>query len=590
MKICPNCDLRYDDSNLHCTEDGSKLVHLAPERSTGGKDPLLGTMLTERIRIDAIIGVGGMGTVYRGEDIAMGRTVAVKVLSRELSHSEADVRRFFNEGRVLARLRHPNTIQVFDFGETPGGYRYIALEFMTGTPLDDYMLDEDFTMGRVFEVLEQLCQALEEAHLAGIVHRDVKPDNIFIDTVNNRRMVKLIDFGIARISDGEERITQAGMVFGTPSHMSPEQAQGFAVDGRSDIYSVGILIYQLLTNSLPFEGEPMEVAVQHVTQDVPPVWERSRFGDLPEQLVHLVHQMLEKDPENRPQTIGDVRDELIAIARTLPDVAVSLNVGTGPVVRVTTAGARVAEEWGTPVPEVETVVEPPPRKRPILMYVGAALLAAVGVVVGVSLSSGGNDDAAAPPPQQVVETPPPAPQIDEVEATPEMAVALAAQFAQSALVRGVGAAQRDTVHVPIQTTPNGAVVRLRDGDRVLGTTPFTWVTSRSAGAVAVVIEKERYATANQQINVAAGLPVTLRMEREGGRERADRPPVNSGSSGRNSEAAGSGSSGSAAEPAAGASDSAGSGSDTANSGSSDSGSTRPSFELRPPVTIPGGDD
>jgi len=418
MKICPQCDKEFTDPTLvHCTDDGAKLVTLAQSSEMRAADPLIGRMLNERIRIDQKVGQGGMGAVYKGEDVLLGRTIAIKVLQPDSKKNAEDVKRFFNEARVVAKLRHQNTIQVFDFGESKSGHCYIAMEFMNGEPLDEHMIKESMSIGRVLEIIEQVCASLEEAHAAGIIHRDLKPDNIFIDRVNNRRLVKVIDFGIAKMVSGGDQLTRAGMVFGTPAFMSPEQARGDTLDPRSDIYSLGAVLFTMLTGRQPFIGEnPMEVAVQHITRPLPDIQELSSFGTLPVSIVDLVQRMMAKDREDRPPDVSAVRQELVEIGKLLPDVRVAGTGDTGSMLKsrtgnlaVSTAGELTANalEDGAPL----SLVPPPATReaesgriesaevsfvastrRSPTFYVGIAVGAAVAATLIVFAAFSGNNN------------------------------------------------------------------------------------------------------------------------------------------------------------------------------------------------------
>ncbi len=545
MKICPACESEFDDAAAVCPHDGTKLVHV--DTTSGPEpDPLVGRMFTDRIRLDTRIGEGGMGAVYKGEDILLGRTVAVKVLHQNLKKSADDVKRFFNEAKVVAKLRHSNTIQVFDFGESKSGHYYIAMEYMTGEPLDGYA-DKVTSLARVFEIMEQICLSLEEAHSLGIIHRDLKPDNIFIDTVNNRRLVKVIDFGIAKMLSGGENLTQAGMVFGTPAYMSPEQARGDKLDPRSDVYSLGVVMFFLLTGRQPFVGaNAMEVAVQHITREPPSVAEMSRFGALPAELAKLTHDMLSKERDTRPQTIADVRRRLLDIARATPEVRIDPSRQTGTMVHVRTErnATTRTEIGGTGLDTTDRLshdddVFPPVRsKAPLFMGIGAAALAVIGVLAFV-LTRGGDEtpgpgdespgaEVVEPTPETTPTPEPPAETPPEVAAVPEPpAFSQASTSLGAAQTAATTAAAAQVVTVSITSTPVGATVALADTGDVLGTTPVTWHARRADQTRNVRISHDGYRDAAERVSLAGDGQVnaTLRAERTQERpvERDPRP-------------------------------------------------------------------
>jgi serine/threonine-protein kinase len=313
MKFCPQCEREYGDSVDDCPEDGSRLVALGSD-----EDTLVGQNIDERYHIEEKIGEGGMGSVYIATQQPVGRKVAVKVLRRELADDAKAVKRFFHEAKVVSKLRHPNTITLYDFGQSREGLLYIAMEYMAGRSLDQAMEERELGLPTVLEIVEQICQSLSEAHQSGIVHRDLKPENIFIDVVGNRNIVKVLDFGIAKIQGAKANLTLTGMVFGTPAYMSPEQAQGFHIDHRTDIYSLGVLFFELLAGRLPYLGDTaMKMAMAHILEDVPDPRPVSRFHPLPEPLGDLVMAMMAKEPDERPVSVDDVREVVMQVTQQL---------------------------------------------------------------------------------------------------------------------------------------------------------------------------------------------------------------------------------------------------------------------------------
>src|SRR5262249_31924636 len=283
----------------------------------GAADPMVGTTLGGRYRIVQLLGEGGMGAVYVGEQ-QMGtktRKVAVKTLHPHLSKDPKVQARFQREVGTIAELEHPNTIQVYDFGKTDDGILYLVMEFISGTNVAD-ILEKQGALDpvRVEKIMTQVCGSLEEAHSRGIIHRDLKPENIVLtERAGQKDFVKVLDFGIAKRSNEEDaqeqKLTQQGMVLGTPPYMSPEQFTGRPIDARSDIYSLGVMMYEMLTGRLPFNANTAwEWATQHMT--VPPLAIETLPGgtQVPLRMKNAIMRALEKDPAKRPATVREFVD------------------------------------------------------------------------------------------------------------------------------------------------------------------------------------------------------------------------------------------------------------------------------------------
>src|SRR5439155_2157597 len=271
-----------------------------------------------RYRIKGVLGKGAMGLVYDGLDPTLDRRVAIKtILTSALDEATARQYslRFKREVRAVARVNHPNIVQVYDFG-TEGDLAYIVMEYIQGKELKDHFdAKEQFDLGTIFRLMTQLLDALDFAHEAGVIHRDIKPANVMLDAGGH---VKLADFGVARVteSDGEQaELTRAGAIVGTPSYMSPEQIQGQAIDRRTDIFSAGIVFYQLLTGKKPFEGGQWELAKKIVQDD--PVWP-SAIVQIPPTIDRVVARALAKAPEKRYQTARKFAESLKRILAGKP--------------------------------------------------------------------------------------------------------------------------------------------------------------------------------------------------------------------------------------------------------------------------------
>ncbi len=275
-------------------------------------DPMVGRTVANRYVIQSRIGSGGMGTVYRAVQSGLGRSVALKLLKDEVSWDPDTITRFHREAKAMSLLVHANTVRVFDFGQTTDGTLYLAMEFLEGDLLTRRIEREGgMSPPEAIKVAIQILSSLHEAHSKGIIHRDLKPDNILLTTVDGHtdEVVKVLDFGIAKVFEGDNQFdqleTQVGTVFGTPRYMSPEQAQGKPLDARSDIYSVGVLLYQMLTGLAPFRDEDAVVVMaKHIRDKPEPPVKVAPERRIPGSLNRAVLKALEKSADKRFQDAG----------------------------------------------------------------------------------------------------------------------------------------------------------------------------------------------------------------------------------------------------------------------------------------------
>ncbi len=313
---CPACETQNIEGARFCAKCGT----LLPTREEPEVDPLLGETLGGRYTITKLLGEGGMGRVYEAERKIAGlsQRVAVKTLHPHLSKDPGIVARFHRECQTVAQLKHPNTIRVEDFGQAPDGTLYIAMEFVEG-PNCAKILEDHGAMSpeRVERILSQVCVSLSEALKRGIVHRDLKPENIVLTTVGDEvDVVKLLDFGIAARKDSvdaqkEQKLTQQGMVLGTPPYMSPEQFSGRELDARSDIYSLGVMAYEMLSGRLPFEANtPWEWATKHMTAQPFPFEDTPTVSDAPGKMKAAIMRAMSKKPDERQATVREFFEEL----------------------------------------------------------------------------------------------------------------------------------------------------------------------------------------------------------------------------------------------------------------------------------------
>jgi serine/threonine protein kinase len=342
-------------------------------------------------RIDKVLGRGGMGTVYAGVQPVIEKQVAIKLLNTQFSADENLVRRFIDEARAVNRIRHANIIDIFSFGQIapPDGRQYFVMEYLEGTTLAERMEKGDLTGDDMPIFLTQICDALDAAHGENIVHRDLKPENVWIVTPKRGKpFVKLLDFGIAKLlSSGERSTTQTGMVMGTPHYMSPEQCHGKAVDHRTDIYAMGVMLYQLYSGRLPFQGETFAeiLAKQIIDTPEPP----SKYAQIPAELDKLIMKCLSKDPAGRPQSAKELGQLLGSI---LAGAAARVQRAAGQPTSATTLSASAIE-----VRRREHETEVAPRKSgKRTAVVGASIGVAVALAIGVAVVAGRGH---APPPQ-----------------------------------------------------------------------------------------------------------------------------------------------------------------------------------------------
>jgi serine/threonine-protein kinase len=322
----------------------------SPTQPATPTDPSVGKVVGERYRLLGRIGEGGMGAVYRAEHILMKKVVAIKLLHGELGRVDEAVRRFEREAQSASRLSHPNIIAVTDFGRTAAGEFFLVMEYVPGHSLADAIqLARRLPLGRALLIVRQMLQALAHAHAQGVVHRDLKPANVMLTRGQpgsgpaSEDVVKILDFGIAKmsqeLSEGERPLTQTAMVFGTPSYMSPEQATAQEVDARADLYSCGVMLYELLTGRKPFIAQDIaRILAMQVTAKVPSFAETAPDLRLPAALEAVVMRALEKDRTRRFQTAGEFLQALDSLEMAVVPQALAAEAVTRA--RVLAARAR----------------------------------------------------------------------------------------------------------------------------------------------------------------------------------------------------------------------------------------------------------
>nr|AHE14574.1 serine/threonine-protein kinase Pkn1 [uncultured bacterium] len=417
-------------------------------------------------RLERVIGEGAMGVVFVGRHVKLGRQVAVKILKPQHSADGSLVQRFFQEARAVNAINHENIVEILDFVEEPAPpgaipRYYCVLELLSGTNLRQLLVAEPLSVRRAVHIVRQLCAALGAAHRVGIIHRDVKPDNVFITARRGEPdFVKVLDFGVAKLSGtrlASNPDTFAGAVIGTPGYMAPEQASGLEVDGRSDLYAVGTVLYELLAGRRPFRATELgQWAVELIVTPPPPLPEKTPAGEpIPPELAALVMRCLEKDPAARFASMEELAEALkpyegLPIALTVPSP--------------------------TPVPRPPEAVKPASRSRPWWPWAAGLALLAVGTGVW-TLRAAPGPEVAAPSASEAAAATPEAPGVAAQGPSVASATAPAAPGvgAQAAGVAPAAAPAAAVLHV--RSMPSGARVFRSDTGEALGVTPLELTVS-----------------------------------------------------------------------------------------------------------------
>jgi serine/threonine-protein kinase len=468
--ICPTCQASHPAGTVRCPEDGATLV---PDEAFATVDRDLGPGdQVGEYRVEGKLGEGGFGCVYRAVHPVIGKPAAIKVLSRQFSANPQMVSRFIAEANAVNQIRHKNIIDIFAFGQTKDGRQYYVMELLDGMPFDKYLAHRggSLSLAEAMPILRGIARAMDAAHAKGILHRDLKPENVFLVLDEEGPIPKLLDFGLVKmLSSSGQHKTKTGTPMGTPYYMSPEQCRGKEVDGRTDVYSFGAMVFQVLTGRVPFDGESaMDILFKHMNEDPPSV--SALVPTLPAGVDLPLRSMMAKDPTHRPSTIGAALGELgaagsvpvgpqavAAFGTTIPafgGVPGSVPAtAPSPGVRVVT-GDGAAEHGAQTFLSSEADVVPTRRSHVWAIVAIAALAAAVGAagLVFVLRKPAAPVDAG--------------PSVGIVQATP---AARAAGSATPAKPSATAPAAPTDVEVRIDGAPAGAKV-LADG-KELGTAP-----------------------------------------------------------------------------------------------------------------------
>jgi serine/threonine-protein kinase len=337
----PRCQGSYPDEYAVCPQDGTPLQHVGCWAE--------GSVIRGKYRILGKVGQGGMGAVYKALHLAFDELRALKVIAPGLLHDQLFVERFKHEAVITRKLQHPNAVRVDDIDEAEDGRPFIVMEFIQGKSLKKLIQEEaPLPVSRVCSITKQVASALDAAHRLGMVHRDIKPDNIALIESPEGELVKVLDFGIAKVKEARlgatsgGTLTSTGVVIGTPQYMSPEQAKGKRgdeLDGRSDLYSLGVVMYEMLTAALPFNADTtMEMLLAHIEQPPRPI--RTLRPELHESIASLTMRLLEKDPARRPASAKALIEELEAAEKGIGPL------GATRVVQPEVVVSRRESRWG----------------------------------------------------------------------------------------------------------------------------------------------------------------------------------------------------------------------------------------------------
>ncbi len=438
------------------------------------EDPLIGKTLSGRFRILEPLGSGGMGKVYKAMQSPLDRIVALKVLNPEYANDKDPgfERRFFLEAAMTAKLHHPNTITVHDYGRTDDGMLYIAMEYVEGETLQA-MLAKTKTIGwaRALNIGGQICRSLREAHKLGIIHRDLKPANVMVlHEETGSDLVKVLDFGLVKAFAGEAlpklspELTQAGVLLGSPLYMAPETAKGEA-DPRADIYSLGVLLFQIITGKPPFTGkDSIDIIVKHIRERAPRL--KSLKPDVPDSVDLLIATCLEKEPGDRYQTMDEVLDAMKSIVSDTgqsgafsdprPNITLPRSASSASIRRVSATGSHRRPNPSIEVP-IETAELQTPRRLPLPWLIAGAVVLAGAIVFGVGLWGSKPKPMPMPVPPVALAPAVPLPRQEPAHASVDSPIAPKSPA---------------LVTLSISSTPPGATVSIEG--QPLGVTPLTY--------------------------------------------------------------------------------------------------------------------
>ncbi len=399
-----------------------------PSLSKQAADPMIGRLLADKFKIVSLLARGGMGKVYKGEQAPLGRACAIKVLTPPDNGSTTEDefrKRFFLEASIGAKLTHPNTVTIFDYGVTEDGVYFIAMEYLEGKTLARLIKEEGpFPEERTAHIARQICRSLREAHALGVIHRDLKPANVYlVSHADEADVVKVLDFGLVKNveSDGED-LTQTGLFMGSPKYMAPEQIRGEHVDGRTDVYALGVIMYEMIVGKVPYDRpKQVDTLLAHVNDPLPPLREKKPDLELSDLLETIILRCLAKNPAERFSGMGEVLESLKGTAggqytmtRTaeLDSLRASSSLTPSPSTYRPAVSGEIPAAQTSIAPAATT---PPPSRKWFPIAVAAVSIVAIGVVFMTRKSAG------QPAPAPAAEAPKPAAPPVTAAPTPEPA-------------------------------------------------------------------------------------------------------------------------------------------------------------------------
>ena len=536
MKICGTCGTRFTEPVAFCPNDGTPTTEVNDVDAPAPVDPLLGRVIDGRYRVEKSIGEGGMGIVYAISHAVLGKRMALKVLRGEMAKDAEVVQRFMQEAQSATSIGHPNIIDISDFGRLPDGSVYFVMEYLDGESVSKMISrGGSIPMATAIHTVRQIASALEAAHARGIVHRDLKPDNIYlVKQGSDEHFVKVLDFGIAKVGGANSKLTRTGMIFGTPHYMSPEQAAGQSVDQRTDIYALGVIMYEMFTGKVPFDGETfMGILSKHMfEQPLPPSQVKGAgLGAIED----VILKALAKKQDERYQSMGELVADLDLIA-------------TGGVVQIGAKGVappgNLADALEPPsrtemrLSQSVPTPEPAPRSRAGLYLGGFVVLLAIGGVAGGAayVFAGGMSraGAAVPPPTTIgaIGVPPPSglpvPPSGLPVPPPSSGEALPPTSGVAALPPPTAVEVAPTfASVEISSVPPGAEVLIDDA--LIGSTPVR-VPRPSTGERAVELRMRGYETGRVILTSMSGETLNIELHHASGgsgsrHPRGETPPT-----------------------------------------------------------------
>ena len=508
MRICPACGARFTNEAAFCPHDGSSTV--VHEDVVPDVDPLIGQVLDGRYRIDHVLGEGGMGIVYHATHAVLGKPMAIKVLRGEAAKDPDTVKRFVQEAQASSTIGHPNIVSISDFGHLPDGAAYFVMEHLEGETLTQLMLRQAPLSPRAAaRILRGIGSAMAAAHARGIIHRDLKPDNVFMAQLGDPEpVVKILDFGIAKVGGANNKLTRTGMIFGTPYYIAPEQAAGQAVDARTDIYALGVIAYELLTGRVPFEGDTfVGILGKHMFEPPTPPGQLQGSAIA---LEPMVLRALAKKPEERYPNVDALLDDMNArIEASAPGFSGEY-AAQGAVMDAAIAAAGGGSKGGSA--RATEDIPLPTGKGKLYALAAVVALVLVAIVIGVATSFGSAD------PAPTVSRPPTPTSAATSSAT---AQGPAATMAAPTVARAAAAPTPDVARVHIDSRPPGASIY--EGEVLLGNAPVDLPLPDEASPRLLTVRERGHEDA--QVRLVAGGPATITVDLTPSRSAHPRRPA-----------------------------------------------------------------